>query len=219
MKRKFAKVLAVACALSMALGASAFAAPSTSSDTTDTTDAQKPAESYSEGVTVGKITVNGQEVTPTVKPATNAQVAAAKEEAKNLVAATATVLKAFDITLPEGDYSAGVKVTIGVPEVKAGQKIAVLHQKADGTWEKLAVNEVANGSVTATFYSFSPVAIVLESPEPAQAPDQTQTPAPTPAGDTPKSPKTGSDFPAALAVSVLALAGAAICGKKYVLQQ
>ncbi len=218
MKRKFAKVLAVACALSMMLGASAFAAPSTNSDTADTTDAQKPAASYSEGVTVSKITVNGQEVTPTVTPATNAQVAAAKEEAKKLVAATATVLKAFDITLPEGDYSAGVKVTIGVPEVKAGQKIAVLHQKADGTWEKLAVNEVANGSVTATFYSFSPVAIVLESSEPAQAPAQTPAQPQTAGDTTPKSPKTGSTFPAALAISVLALAGAAICGKKYVLQ-
>lgn len=212
MKKKFAKVLAVACALSMLFGVSAFAANSTSSDNTDTTDAQKPATSYAEGVTVDKVIVNGQEVTPVVAPATNAQVASAQEEAKTLVAATATVLKVFDISMPEGDYSSGVKLTIQVPDVKAGQKVAVLHQKADGTWERLSGVEVANGSVSAVFYSFSPVAIVLESAEPAQ------TPAQTPAGETPTSPKTGSTFPITLAVAILALAGAAYCGKKYVLQ-
>lgn len=141
--------------------------PSTDSGSASTTDeSQKPAVSYAEGVTAAKVTFNGVELEVTVKAVTNAVVSTAAEQAKTMVGETAAVLKVFDVSLPEGDYSVGVDVTMNVPGVVAGQNVSVLHQKADGTWESLKVVKVENGSVTATFTSFSPVAIVSNATAP-----------------------------------------------------
>lgn len=201
MNKKIVKVLALSCMLSMLFGMNVFAAPSTDTNKTNAndtaaTEAAAPAVAYAADVTASnKVVMNGIEfeAVVTVAPVTNAVVAAADYTAKTMVSESASVLKAFDVSLPAGDYSAGVQVTMNVPNVVAGQKIAVLHQKADGTWESLKVNDVSNGSVTATFTSFSPVAIVAYD----------------------ASPKTGSAFPVVMVLAVLAFAGAAVCYRKY----
>lgn len=201
MKMKFAKVLGLCAAFTMLFSMNVAAVGSTSTDNTDagetaTEEATAPAEEFAAGVTANNtVVIDGKAVELEVKvaPVTNATVATAETQAKAIVSETASVVKAFDVSLPEGDYSKGVQVTMNVPNIVAGQKIAVLHQKADGTWESLTVNNVANGAVTATFTSFSPVAIVAYD----------------------ASPKTGSSFPAAMAVALVALAGAAVCFKKH----
>ena len=88
----------------------------------------------------------------------------------------------------------GKAVNIPSYLVKAGDTIAVLHWNAQkGIWENLAVTNVADGSVTATFTSFSPVAIVR----------------------TEAAPSTGYEAPVALiAVLVVAAAGAAFCVRR-----
>ena len=124
---------------------------------------QETLGSYAEGVTVAKVTFNGKELEATITAVSKDVADEAAAEAKKQIGEKVTLLKVFDLALPEGDYSAGVDVKINVPDVKAGQKISVLHQKADGTWEKLPVVKVEDGAVTATFTSFSPVAIVLDA--------------------------------------------------------
>lgn len=79
-------------------------------------------------------------------------------EATGDVKVTAAIVAAVEIDATiTGDKA---DIAIAVPDVKAGETVIVLHQKADGTWEQLPVVEVANGKVTATFTSFSPVVIV-----------------------------------------------------------
>ncbi len=165
-----------------------------SSSTTSNDPYQVPATDKAQGVTANKITVNGTEVAVTVNAASKADVANAEAIAKVYCGDKAEVVNVFDITVPAGDYSAGVDVTMNVPGVKAGDTIAVLHWNAQkGIWENLAVTNVADGSVTATFTSFSPVAIVR----------------------TEAAPSTGYEAPVALiAVLVVAAAGAAFCVRR-----
>ena len=199
--KKFAKILGLCAAFGMMLTMSVSAVGSTSTDNTDANkdaaaEAQKPAVEMVANVKVdNKVIIDGKEVELEIKvtPVKKAVVTEAVAEAKKLVKETAVVMKAFDIELPKGDYSKGVQITMSVPNVVAGQDIAVLHQKADGTWESVKVNKVVNGAVTATFTSFSPVAIVAKD----------------------AAPKTGATVPATMVVAVLALAGAAVCYKKY----
>lgn len=87
-----------------------------------------------------------------------------------------------------------VTLTFDVAGVKAGDNIYLLHQKADKTWEVIHPTKVADGKVTATFNSLSPVAIVK-----------------IPAGET--LPKTGA--PVVLpVVALICAAGAAVSAKK-----
>lgn len=192
--KKLSRVLALSMALSLIFGMNAFASGSTSTSTTKTTApakeaAKEPATAYASGVTTSnKVIIDGEEVevAVTVTTVTNAVVEAAQSKAKEIVGANATVLKAIEVSLPAGiDISKGVQITFNVPGVVAGQSIAVLHQKADGTWESVTVNSVGNGTVTATFTSLSPVAIVAHE----------------------SSPKTGENIPYAAVMTVLCLAG------------
>ena len=64
----------------------------------------------------------------------------------------------IDVTLPVSFEKA--QLTFSVNGVTAGQKIAVLHQKHDGSWEVINPDSVGNGTVTATFTSLSPIAFV-----------------------------------------------------------
>ncbi len=94
----------------------------------------------------------------TVKAVTTAQVEAAQTQAVASVAPTAKVLQMIDVTLPVSFEKA--QLTFSVNGVTAGQKIAVLHQKHDGSWEVINPDSVGNGTVTATFTSLSPIAFV-----------------------------------------------------------
>lgn len=204
MKMKLTGILALGLAMALTFGMTVSAAPSTSTDTHTPapapeaqSEAQQPSMGFVTGVVANKkLVVGGVEVEVAdfkVEAVSNEVVAKAQEQAKVMVAPNATVLKAFDVPAPAGiDYSKGVQITFAVPGIMAGQSIAVLHQKADGTWESLPVNHVGQDSVTATFTSFSPVAIVSYA----------------------ASPKTGETLPAAALLAVICLAGAALCTKK-----
>lgn len=88
-------------------------------------------------------------------------------------------------------------ITFNVDGIKAADKgkIYLLHEKANGYWEVIHPSEVADGTITATFDSLSPVAIVKVA-------DATTT-----------LPKTGA--PVVLpVVALICAAGAAGCAKK-----
>ena len=70
----------------------------------------------------------------------------------------AKVFSVVDIARPAGitdeQLAKGVEVTIKVDGMKTGTVVAVLHQKADGSWETLAA-KAGDGTVTFTTTSFS----------------------------------------------------------------
>mgnify|MGYP004520357363 CR=1 FL=1 len=208
--KKFSKFLAVFSCFVMVLSFVAFAAdsPSTSDNSGTQTGAQSPdtgdnsgartddvyaipATEMSAGVTAPKVAFGGKELNVTVAAASVADVANAKAQAQAYFGESATVLKVFDVSLPAGDYSAGVDVTMNVPGVLAGQSISVIHWNGQ-YWENLAVTNVSDGSVTATFTSFSPVAVIVN---PSVA-----------------APSTGYNAPVAVIIlAVVCAAGAAYC--------
>ena len=84
-----------------------------------------------------------------------------KVEAKDL-----TVHSLFDVQVTGSVQAAidnGEKVTISfsVPEIKSNQTVVVLHKAASG-WE-VVPSAVEDGVVKATFESFSPVAILVDT--------------------------------------------------------
>ena len=192
MKKKLTAILAAVMVL--ALNLSAFAAPSVTTVTADKTGATQTAGALADGVSVktSGIVINGtqQTVTPVVKSVSAATVTSAQTAAKSLVSANANLLKLVDVSLPVSFTSA--KITFDVSGVKAGQKVTVLHQKADGTWEKISNVVVGDGTVTATFTSLSPVAFVVEG----------------------TSDKTGNVSPVLTILAAICLAGAAFYGFK-----
>ena len=149
MKKKIAVVLTAL--MVMAMGTTAFAATSPTTKTSETTTTE--ATAYA-NVTVaeGGIVIDGVASTaaPTVKAVTTAQVEAAQTQAVASVAPTAKVLQMIDVTLPVSFEKA--QLTFSVNGVTAGQKIAVLHQKHDGSWEVINPDSVGNGTVTATMH-------------------------------------------------------------------
>ncbi len=144
--------------------------------------------------TVGKVVtvVNGQEV-ELVKEAVDEktlETVYTKVEKK-----TDTVVAVVDVKLPAGNIPAeGISITFNVDGIVAGDKLYILHEKADGTWETINPTKVEDGKVTATFKSLSPVAIVKTV---AQA----------------TSPQTGVAVVAPL-VALVCLAGATGCARK-----
>lgn len=109
-----------------------------------------------------------------------------------------TPIAATDVNLEGTNVSADnpITVTFSVAGVKAGDTITVLHKKTDGTWENLP-GTVGNGTVTATFTSFSPVVFVRTA---AAATDS------APKKD--KVPNTGETDMTVLWLSLAALSGA-----------
>ena len=115
---------------------------------------------------------------------------AAQTQAVASVAPTAKVLQMIDVTLPVSFEKA--QLTFSVNGVTAGQKIAVLHQKHDGSWEVINPDSVGNGTVTATFTSLSPIAFVAYN----------------------ASAQTGETTPVLPIIVLICAAGIAVCGAK-----
>ena len=191
--KKFMKFLAVVSCCVMVFAMTAFAAKSPSAGDNSATQTEKDMAA---GVTANDTTYNGQKIQIIVTPTKEVYIKGAEEAAQKLLGSTAKVLKTFDATAePNGDFSAGVDVTFNVAEIKEGMSVSVLHMKADGNWENLKVTNVSNGSVTATFTSFSPVAIVINA----------------------AAPGTGYQAPVALIAAIVAcLACAVVCFRKRV---
>lgn len=186
--KKFFKRVAVCAAAVMVLGSSmtALAATSVSTVSATATDVSAVSAATADGTIV------------TVAPVTETVVTQAQQAAVALVgqqesinAAAVQVEKVFDLSAA---ISGPTDITISVPGVTAGQSVVVLHQKADGTWESVPVVSVASGSVTATFTSLSPVAIISYA-----------------------SPKTGESFRVLGVIVMVSMCGAAFCARKYAL--
>lgn len=158
-----------------------------------------------------------QTVTETVKAEAHVQAeTAAKALAEKLVAAgnltetqaaevKASVLAVVEINVDianEDIPAEGISLTITADGVKAGDNIVLLHQKKDGTWETITPSSVKDGEITATFTSFSPVAIVK-----MEVPTTTETKTDE------TSPKTGV-LPVLPVAALVCVAGAAVCGRK-----
>ena len=185
MKKKIAVVLTAL--MVMAMGTTVFAATSPTTKTSETTTAYANVT-----VAAGGIVIDGvaSTATPTVKAVTTAQVEAAQTQAVASVAPTAKVLQMIDVTLPVSFEKA--QLTFSVNGVTAGQKIAVLHQKHDGSWEVINPDSVGNGTVTATFTSLSPIAFVAYN----------------------ASAQTGETTPVLPIIVLICAAGIAVCGAK-----
>lgn len=164
----------------------------------DMSDAK--AEELAEELVVSKedITVSENVTEIKVEKVTAAVLKEAAKEAAEIIkeipvaddmkvtAAIAAVMD-LDVTFTGEE----VTLTIAVPEIKAGERVIVLHKNGN-VWEEITNAVAGDGTVTATFGSFSPIAIVKVAAT---------------------SEKTGvvSVLPM---IAAAGLVGAAVCGKK-----
>ena len=121
-----------------------------------------------------------------------------KDSATNGSKVTATILTVVDIEPDSAtqDANGNYTVTIKNASIKAGDIIAVLHYNGS-SWETIKPSNVADGSVTFTASSLSPICIVKMDVDKVTS-----------------SPKTGETVPAAVILVVFGLTGAVITGKK-----
>lgn len=196
MKKKIAVLLAAVLVLSM--GTTVYAAGSTDTTTTPAPTeaevaAQKEAATLATGVNAStSVVIDGvaQSVNPTISSVDPSIVGTAKNAASVLVSPEASVLKVVDVKLPVSFSKA--TITFNVSGVVAGQNIQVLHQESNGQWVIIPDVTVGDGTVTATFTSLSPVAFVSSA----------------------TSDKTGEMVSAFAILSLISLAGTAVCAKK-----
>ena len=123
----------------------------------------------------------------TITVVSDETAAAAIAQAKSIVGNNAFVAAVFDLNASE----AGT-FTLTCPNVWAGQKVIILHELSNGTWETITPSKVANNEVTFSMTSYSPVAIVID----------------TTAG------KTADVAPAVAVMALICLAGAVVFGRK-----
>ena len=83
-------------------------------------------------------------------------------EGQEVAAEDLVVKDLFDVTVPDEIMEAGatVAITFNVA-VKENQFVVALHNYEDDKWEALPTTNNGDGTVTAVFGSFSPVAIVV----------------------------------------------------------
>lgn len=225
-KRLFA--LASALILTFGMSVSVFAADSASADTTtttvvavsvDTTITDDQASEFAKSTTVTS-SVEGAKVEAVTAAVANTAVA----EAKASVGSNAAIATIVDLSVPEGTGAADF--TLSVPTVKAGQRIVVLHQKKDGTWEKIDPTSIKDGAVSFTLTSYSPIAIVIENASETTTTTVVTNQAPSvgPAIDAAlayisaagTAPKTGDVMMAMAIMASICLAGSVVFSKKAV---
>lgn len=161
-KRIFA--LMSAFVLTFGMTVSVFAASSADAPTTVTAVpvvndiTQDVADAMAKSTTLAEAPAG---TTITAVPAATAN--AAKEQAKTVVGTGAAIATVVDLQVPAGTEKASF--TLQIPTVKGGDSVLILHQKSDGTWETINPDSVADGKVSFTMTSFSPVAVVIKAAE------------------------------------------------------
>ena len=156
--KRVSKVLALAMMLTLLLGLTAQASSSTTTNTTESSAsspssaASSTSVAYAEGVTAS----DGGQITSVSEGIRNEALA----QAQALVGPNASIYKIFDYT-PRGAVSYPYTATFSVSGITAGMSVTVLHKGVDG-WE-VVPSSAGNGTVTATFTSLSPVAIVVNA--------------------------------------------------------
>lgn len=124
-----------------------------------------------------------------------------KEALEKVKEGTADIADLKEVIAPEGTVFP-VSITFDVNGVTDGSKVVILH--FNGTeWENIPVDAVADGKVTATFDSLSPVAFILEKDAATSV-----------AGTT--SPKTGASTATMMAAfgAVICIAGMVVLSKR-----
>ena len=181
--KKFSRLIATVAALALGLGVSltAIAAPSPSTTTTS-------GNGGSGSDVSAYVTATGENVP--VSAVDQSIIDEAVKVAKQLFGDDAQVIKVVSLTK---SLDGATDITIKYSALNPGQNIAILHKKADGTWESLRMVSLVNGEATATYTSLSPVAIVVKGKI---------------------APKTGVTVAVTGLLSLVALFGAAICFKK-----
>lgn len=144
MKKRIAGLLVAAMVLSLSLGV--FAAESFTSADAIAAEEAVTAVTGIEGLTTEAVDV--EDLT--------AAVAEAEEQIANVE--EVEVIGAVKVTAAQGG-TVTFEVT-GLTAADSANNIKILHEKADGTWEVITPDSVADGKVTATFTDFSPVVIV-----------------------------------------------------------
>lgn len=149
--RKLTNALLVV-ALSVAMVLPVLAAPSPQAD----------AKAAKANATVAVAGAQVQVLTAEVLDAVEDVVTNATHLTNLGVSTAAKLAAAFDlkIEIPAGQTS--VSVPIKVNNAKVGDYAVILHRRADGQWEKVGEGFLgADMTVTGTFTSFSPVAVMV----------------------------------------------------------
>lgn len=107
-------------------------------------------------------------------------------EANKVVGNSAFIASVVELNGGAGTY------TLKCDNVWKGQKVTIIHQKADGSFESIQPSSVENNSVTFSLTSTSPVAIVVDA----------------------AAPKTGDAIAMAAVLAFAGMGGAAFFGKK-----
>ena len=142
-----------------------------------------------------------------------------------------TILAAMDVEVAgvtSEQLAQGIRVTLQIPSVKAGNRYVVLHLP-DGkeptvpeNWGHLTATVTQDGYMTVTFTSFSPIVVVelsdTDSGETGSGSSDTGNSGAEAAAvstvTTAVSPKTGEMLPIAGIMAVIFLAGALFCARK-----
>lgn len=194
MKMKKLAALGAAMVMSLALGLTAFASSS-------------PVSTGSSSVK-GAVDKNGNAVEVTLKGGVDSAIVNAIKSDSALKAVLGdayvegmTVVDVVDVQYKGNKEDFPITVTFNVPGVTASTKVALVHY-TNGAW-KADVTDVkaGNGTITGTFSSFSPVAIVVDK---------------SAADSSVKSPKTGeTTMPIVMmAIGVLAVGGVYVMSRK-----
>lgn len=211
------KLAAVAAVLCLMIGTTAQAAGSSASgvgvDQTPVTASVTKADG----------TVVTAEVVPVLSSGSNS---VSGETARDILGMSRYASYTVDVSLQTLDGEAvtlnegSIDVTFRIPDVEPGTIVAVMHW-ADGSSEPESLScHGGEGTITATFTSFSPVEILVGEGGSTPSQPSDSTPADTTAAGTATtgtvSPKTaeGYELYMAAAVAVVALAGAAVFTRK-----
>jgi hypothetical protein len=154
--------------------------------------------------------------TATISAVKEETAKAAQEATKSQIGSSAVIDAIIDVVVPGGGEATITLTGLGV---KAGQKVSILHQKADGSWEKIAPDSVGAGSVTFKMTSYSPVAVVVEETTTTAVTSTSAAAAATTAtvATVGTAPKTGDIIMLVTALAVACLAGTVVFSKKATL--
>ena len=201
------------CALVLTFGmcTTVFAQPSATDDSTTGQYTETQLNNFAASTTVVEAPAG-----TTIEAVEPAVADAAVKAAETQVGKDAEVLSVVELEVPDGTGEA--TFTLACAIVKSGDAVYVLHQKADGTWEKITPMSVEDGKVTFKMTSYSPIALVLEKAGTTAGTPAESTPAPAapaaPAANAATAPKTADMGMMVALMSLACLGGAAKFGKK-----
>lgn len=201
--------------------------------TSATTQEAEVSQMYNAVESITAVAADGTPLTVTSSELSIEKYTEAKNTVSNAFAneQSRTILAAMDVEVAgvtSEQLAQGIRVTLQIPSVKAGNRYVVLHLP-DGkeptvpeNWEHLTATVTQDGYMTVTFTSFSPIVVVelsdTDSGETGSGSSDTGNSGAEAAAvstvTTAVSPKTGEMLPIAGIMAVIFLAGALFCARK-----